>query len=146
MPRELQRTWLIRLDRDQIRADLTAAGFGGWADRFFASEGLARRVVMALTYGESTFEIAWREAGSEWTVGWWGTARVEGGVLTMRDTHFLVDDSYRWRIRDDRLILTFRHTTGTLIRGIPSEVYSRAYFSRPIPAGGCAAPDFETCL
>ncbi len=146
VPSELQRTWLIRLGREQIRADLATAGFGRWADRFFASEGLATRVVMALTYGESTFEIAWREADGEWTVGWWGTARVEGAVLTMHDTHFLLDDSYRWRIRDDRLTLTFRHTTGTLIRGIPSQVYSRAYFSRPIPAGGCAPPNFETCL
>jgi len=146
MPRELQRTWVIRLHRDQIRADLAAAGYGRWADRFFASEGLAPRVRMALTYGETTFELAWREAGGDWTVGWWGTARVEDGVLTMHDTHFLIDDSYDWRIRDDHLVLSFRSTTGTLVRGIPSEVYSRAYFSRPIPAGGCVPPDLETCL
>mgnify|MGYP006191685515 CR=1 FL=1 len=47
----------------KIRADLAAAGYGRWADRFFASEGLAPRVRMALTYGETTFELAWREAG-----------------------------------------------------------------------------------
>jgi hypothetical protein len=146
LPDVLQGTWLIRLSREELRDDLAAAGFGMYADRFFQVEQLTDPATLLLTFAPTTFQITFLERDGAWKAGWWGSATAEDGLLTLHDDYYDLDDVFRWRIRDDHLSLRFRSTTGELIDGIPSEAYSRAYFSRPIPAVECEPADPEACL
>jgi hypothetical protein len=146
VPEELQQTWLVDLSRDDIRADMEKAGFGKYVDKFYKSEDVAERVVMAVTYEAGDFEVAYLQPDQSWQVGWYGPLAESDGVLTMTDSYFNVEDSYNWSVTDEGLVLDFNKTTGDMIRGIPSEAYSRAYFSRPLAPVDCGPDDLDACL
>lgn len=146
LPAELQGTWLVDLTRKQVREDLRSAGFGEYADDFFEAEGLGQRIILAVTYTASTFQIAWLNPDRSWYVGWYGAARQDDGVLTVTDAEGGGNDSYAWTVADDQLTLRFRHTSGIQAKGIPFEAYSRAYFTRPLQAVDCTPADLYQCL
>jgi hypothetical protein len=145
VPTELQGTWLLDAPREQLVDNLDDHGFGKWGDKMVKGEEWLPRVRVAMTILPDYYAIYWRLADGTWDEGWSGPARVERDTLTLHDDYFDVDDVLAWEVDGDKLHLEFRETTGDLIRGIPSEAYSRAYFSQPWVAGDCDASDLDAC-
>lgn len=146
LPEALQRTWLLDVPRDRLVQNLRRHGYAKWADRFVRSEDLAPQVRMAMTLSEDYFSISWETPDGVWDEGWFGAADVEAGVLTIHDDYYEdVSDSFDFALDGEELELSFRETTADKVRGIPSEVYSRAYFGQPWRQGDCDPSDLSAC-
>jgi hypothetical protein len=147
VPEELQATWLLDVDRDQIGTNLKEAGYGKLVDDFYKSEGLeTKRTVMTLTFYPDYFEIAWLLPDQSWDVGWTGTARAENEVIHFDDDYFEgVTDSFAWSVAGDELTLDYQKSTVAKVHGLPSETYA-AYFGQPWTRADCEPQDLDACL
>lgn len=146
VPEALHGTWLVDLDRQQVRSDMQAAGFGQYADRFLRREQLGPRILLAVTYDTDAFHVYWHQADGSWFDGWHGEAHVRDGVLTVTDAQTLEDTSYTWQVDGDALTLRFRSTTTPDQGVIPFEAFSAAYFSRPLARIDCIAGNLDPCV
>lgn len=148
VPEEIQGTWLLDVDRAAIETNLEKAGYGKIVDRFVKSEGLAPgRTTLTLTLSPDYFEIAWLLPDQTWDVGWYGPATTEGEVLHLDDAYYEgVRDSFTWSVDEEGLSLHFEESSVAKVRGLPSESYSAAYFSKPWAQADCTPEDLNECL
>lgn len=138
-------TWLIERTRAQMRASLERHDLGEWAQQFFTSEEVGKKATWLFTFEGGRFDGKWANSDGTWKSGWYGPMEVTDDRVHLVDEEFGTTDIYRWSIRGDELVMRYVRSQGAPeVRGIPEEVYVRAYFGAPLKRTDCP-PEVAPC-
>jgi hypothetical protein len=114
--------------RAAITSTLAAAGLAPHVERFFKVDETPDDLVITLRI-EAGQWTAYRAAGSGApTVNDRGTYTVDGDTLLYRPNSGGLN-TYRWSVTGDQLTLTFVSTTEPDYKGIPNDVFQRAFYT-----------------
>ena len=139
--------WLSHLTPGEYTQRLDRAGLGRWTDDFLTGEEvLDGENPVVYRFGDGQFTVGYYVPGQPWHVGWKGIYRVSGQQVELYDDFSEITDTFRWRVKGDRLRLTWMHSDADEIDGIPLEVYFVSYLGGWLARTGCTMDAGDDCL
>jgi hypothetical protein len=133
-PPGIEGTWRTEPRSRQMVADaLKADGLQQWVKPFLAlpaSDGVSDNEAIMLRISATQW-TAYRVVGSTApNVNDRQTATIQGDTITVRPADGgATTTTYRWTVVGDRLSLTLVSSTGGEYKGIPEEVFQRAFYT-----------------
>ena len=125
--------WKLEQTRADVVRHLRESGYGDQIRRFIRVESVWAQDNWEWAFDGDSFVASWQNPDGSWRVADSGALTVDGDTLQIHYGGIGGDTTtFGWEIEDDHLRLTWQDYDGGLVKGLPDEMFWRAYLTKPL--------------